>query len=81
MRDSLAHILSYLFMSAAVTCVISAFGVIIIFLRSMFGNISQTEKDTGFLFVYIFIACIILAPIFLYASNKLEKYSGRMDEI
>ena len=81
MRDQLSSIFSYLFMSAAVICLISAFGVIIIFIRSLVQDIGMTEKQTGLLFFYIFIIAAVLAPVFLLISNKLEKYSGRMDEV
>ncbi len=81
MRDQLASIFSYLFMSAAVICLISAFAVIIIFIRSIVHDIGIAEKQTGFVFLYIFIIAAVLAPIFLYVSNRLEKYSGRMDEV
>jgi hypothetical protein len=81
MRDQLSSIFSYLFMSSAVICLISAFGVIIIFIRSFVQDIGIAEKQTGFLFLYIFIIAAVSAPIFLLISNRLEKYSGRMDEI
>jgi|GEM_PF-1906410 len=81
MRDQLSSIFSYLFMSAAVICLISAFAAIIIFIRSLVQDIGMMEKQTGFLFLYIFVIAALLAPVFLYVSNKLEKYSGRMDEI
>lgn len=81
MRDQLSSIFSYLFMFTAVLCLISAFAVIIIFIRSIVHDISLAEKQTGFIFLYIFIIGAVLAPVFLYVSNKLEKYSGRMDEV
>ena len=62
-------------------CLISVFAVLIILIRSVVGDISQVERQTGFVFFYIFIITALLAPIFLYVSHRLEKYSGRMDEI
>lgn len=81
MRDQLSSIFSYLFMGAAITCLISAFAVIIIFIRSFVLDIGKAETQTGFFFLYMFIIAAVLAPVFLYVSNRLEKYSGRMDEI
>ena len=81
MRDQLSSLFSYLFMTAAVTGLISAFGVIIIVIRAIVLDISITEKQVGFIFLYIFIIAAAAAPIFLFISNKLEKYNGRMDEI
>lgn len=81
MRDQLSSLFSYLFMTAAVTGFISAFGVIIIVIDSFVLDISVAEKQAGFIFLYIFIAAAASAPDFLYISNRLEKYSGRMDEI
>ena len=81
MRDSLSSIFSYLFMTTIFMLILSAFGMLIVFLRSFFTDIGDMETRVGFLFVYILIICIILAPIFLYVSNKLEKYGGRIDQI
>ena len=81
MRDSLSSIFSYLFMTTIFMLILSAFGMLIVFLRSLFTDIGDMETRVGFLFVYILIICIILAPIFLYVSNKLEKYGGRIDQI
>ncbi|MEQ9619480.1 MAG: hypothetical protein RIG61_09940 [Deltaproteobacteria bacterium] len=81
MRDSLSSVFSYLFMTAVFISVISAFGIILILIRSFIVEISEIEKQTGFIFLYIFLACIILAPIFLFISNKLEKYGKRVDEV
>lgn len=81
MRDQLSSLFSYLFMTSAVTGVISAFGVIIIVIRAVVQDISITEKQAGFIFLYIFIIAAAAAPVFLFISNRLEKYSGRMDEV
>lgn len=81
MRDSLSSIFSYLFMTTIFMLILSAFGMLIVFLRSLFTDIGDMETRVGFLFVYILIICIILAPIFLYVSSKLEKYGGRIDQI
>ena len=81
MRDQFASIFSYLFMSASVVCLISVFAVLIILIRSVVGDISRTETHTGYIFFYIFVITALLAPVFLYVSHRLEKYSGRMDGI
>ncbi len=81
MRDQLSSLFLYLFMTSAVTGLISAFGVIIIVIRAIVLDISITEKQAGFIFLYISIIAAVAAPVFLFISNKLEKYSGRTDEI
>lgn len=53
---------------------ITIFAALIIFFRSFTMEISGTEEQAGFMFLYIFIATCILSPIFLYLSNRLEKY-------
>jgi len=60
-------------MTAGIIALFSAFGMIIIFLRSYVISINDLEKHTGFIFLYIFIISFILAPTFLYISHKLEK--------
>lgn len=81
MRDSLSSVFSYLFMVAVFISVVAAFSTILILLRSFIVEISVTEKQIGFIFLYIFLTCIILAPIFLFISNRLEKSGRRLDEI
>jgi len=73
MRDSLPDLFSYLFMTAALMALFSAFGVIIIFLRSYVIVINDLERQTGSILLYILIASLILAPTFLYFSYKIEK--------
>jgi len=81
MRDVLSNVFSYLFMGSAVICLISALGVIIVFIRSLVQDIGINERNMGFYFLYIVIISAVLAPVFLFVSNRLEKYSGRMDEV
>jgi len=79
MRDSLSSVFSYLFMAAVVICIISLFGVLIIFMRSYTMDIGGMEKQTGYAFLYVFIFCVIAAPIFHYISAKLEKHTRGTD--
>lgn len=81
MRDSLSSVFTYLFMVAVFISLVSAFGMILILVRSFIIEISVTEKQIGFKFLYVFLTCIILAPIFLFTSNKLEKSGRRLDEV
>lgn len=81
MKDSLSTLFSYLFMVAVFIAVITAFGMIIIVLRAVTMDISSVEKQVAFLFLYTFVASIILAPIFLYISSKLEKHGKRLNQI
>ena len=75
------RIFSYLFMTSAVLCFLSAFGALIIFIRSIVKDIGIAETQTGFVFLYIFVITALLCPAFLFVSHRLEKYSGRMEEI
>ncbi len=81
MRDMFANFFSYLFMSTIVLAMLAAFGAIIVLIRSLLATISPREVNLGFLFLYIFFACVILAPTFFYIANRLEKHSGRIDEV
>ena len=81
MRDHLSSIFSYLFMSAAFICVISVFAGLIIMLRSIVLDTTIVERQIGYIFLYIFIASLILGPIFLFISTKLEKYGGRLEDV
>lgn len=81
MRDQLSSVFSYMFMASVFVSVVSLFAVLIIFLRFFMMEIGELEKQTGYAFLYIFIICIILAPVFLYLSNRLEKYKRRMDGV
>lgn len=81
MRESLSSIFSYLFMTAVFISVMTAFGMVIIILRAIIIDISDAEKEIAFLFLYTFLTSIILAPIFLYISNKLEKHGRRLNQV
>ena len=72
MKKSLPEVFSYLSMTAGLVALFSAFGMIIIFLRSSVINISDLETKTGYTFLYIFLASIVLVPIFFYLSNRFE---------
>jgi len=60
-------------MTAALIALSPAFGMIVIFLRTHVISINVPEKQTGFIFLYIFIISFILAPTFLYTSYKTDK--------
>lgn len=81
MRESLSSVFSYLFMTTIFILMLAAFGLLVVFLHSLFTDVGDVETQVGFLFIYIIIACVILAPIFLYISNKLEKFGGHTDRI
>jgi hypothetical protein len=50
-------------------------------MRARMMEIGGMEKQAGYAFLYVFIICIIAAPVFHYISNKLEKSTKGMDEI
>ncbi len=81
MRESLSTAFSYLFMASVFLCGISLFAVLIILIRSFMAEIGGMEKQAGYAFLYVFIMCIIAAPIFHYISHKLEKNTKGMDQI
>lgn len=79
MRDSLSSLFSYLFMVTVSIAVIAIFAAIVILLRSFVVEIGVVEVQAGFMFLYIFIGSCILSPIFLYLSNRLDKYKRPTD--
>ncbi|MCA9808798.1 MAG: hypothetical protein R3B51_12175 [Thermodesulfobacteriota bacterium] len=79
MRDSLSSLFSYLFMVTVSIAVIAIFAAIVILLRSFVMEIGVVEVQAGFMFLYIFIGSCILSPIFLYLSNRLDKYKRPTD--
>lgn len=81
MRDQLSSAFSYLFMTSVIVSFVSLFAVLTIFLRSFMTNIGDLEKQTGYVFLYTLLICIILAPIFLYLGNRIEKYKRPMDRV
>ena len=68
-------------MAAIFVSVISLFAVLIIVIRSFMMDIGGLEKQAGYAFLYVFIICIIAAPVFHYLSHKLEKSTKRIEEI
>ncbi len=79
MRDSLSSLFSYLFMVTVSIAVIAIFAAIVILLRSFVMEIGVVEVQAGFMFLYIFIGSCVLSPIFLYLSNRLDKYKRPTD--
>jgi hypothetical protein len=61
-------------------CVISAFFVVIFLLRHLFATVSETETSLAYNGLIVFVICIILAPIFLNISHKLEKDKSKGTE-
>ncbi len=59
--------------------VIAIFAAIVILLRSFVMEIGVVEVQAGFMFLYIFIGSCVLSPIFLYLSNRLDKYKRPTD--
>lgn len=79
MKSSFASLFSYLFMTAIVVVVISAFGTAIIGTRYFLTSISDSEISLGYNFVIVFVVSALLAPLFLHISLKLER-RDRIDE-
>lgn len=68
-------------MATLTVSAISLFGALIIFLRSLTGDIGGMEEQAGYMFLYILIISLILAPVFLYLSVRLEKYKRRTERV
>ena len=79
MKSSLASLFSYLFMTAIIVVVISAFGAAIIGIRYFLTSISHTEKALGINFLTVLIVAGLLAPLLLHLSLKLER-KDKIDE-
>jgi hypothetical protein len=69
----LVKLFSYLFMISIFLSAISAFFVVIVLVRHFFASVSETETSLAYNSLKVFVICIILAPIFLSISQKLEK--------
>ncbi len=76
----MVKIFSYLFMISIFLCAISAFFVVIYLLRQLFATVSETETNLAYNGLIVFVICIILAPIFLNISQKLEKDKSKGTE-
>jgi|GEM_PF-2034185 len=79
MKSSLASLFSYLFMTAIIVVVISAFGTAIIGTRYFLTSISDTEKALGINFLTVLVVAGLLAPLLLHLSLKLER-KDKIDE-
>ncbi|MCL4243791.1 MAG: hypothetical protein KJ002_01450 [Candidatus Dadabacteria bacterium] len=79
MRDSLSNFFSYMFMVTVSIATVTIFAALVILFRSLVMEIGGPEEQVGFMFLYIFIGSCILSPIFLYISNRLEKYRRPTD--
>jgi len=60
---------------------ITLFAALIVFFRSFTMETGRTEEELGFTFLYVFIASCILSPLFLYLSNRLDKYKRPTDDL
>ena len=72
-RAILVKLFSYLFMISIFLSAISAFFVALVLLRHFFASVSETETDLAYNSLIVFVICMILAPIFLSISQKLER--------
>lgn len=81
MRDSLSNVFSYMFMVTVSIAAITLFAALVILFRSFTMEIDRTEEEIGFTFLYAFIVSCILSPLFLYLSNRLDKYKRPTDDL
>jgi len=69
----LVKLFSYLFAISIFISAISAFFVVLVLLRHFFSSVSETEAHLAYNSLIVFVISIVLAPIFLSISQKLEK--------
>jgi hypothetical protein len=69
----LVKLFSYLFMVSIFLSAISLFFIVIVLLRHFFGSVSETESSLAYNSLIVFVISVILAPIFLGISQKLER--------
>lgn len=81
MKSTLNTLFSYLFIAAVVILCISAFGSVIIGLRSFFSTISEEEKNLGIKFLVAFVSSGIATPILLYFNRMFEKDTKEYEDI
>ena len=69
----MVRLFSYLFTISIFISAVSAFFVVLALLRHFFSSVSETEVRLAYNSLIVFAICIVLAPIFLSISQKLEK--------
>lgn len=80
MKSSFASFFSYLFVTTILTLIISAFGTAIVGVRHLLTTISDSEKTIGYYMLAVFIASLLLAPLFLYINQKLDRIDRRFED-
>ena len=81
MRNSLASMFSYIFMTSAFVCVSTALCSIVIFLRYIGDETTDTEIAIARYFVFVLVVSAVLTPLSLLVSDKLGKISRRKGEV
>lgn len=81
MRNTLLSLTSYLFTISVVILAVSAFGAVIIALRSFFSSIGEQEKELGYKFLIVFVSSGIAAPILLHLNRKFEKDTREYEDL
>ena len=76
----MVKLFSYLFMISIFLSVISGFFLVMVLLRHLFSTISETETNLAYNSSIVFVISIILAPIFLSISQKLERERSKRIE-
>lgn len=80
MKSSMAAFFSYLFITSVIALIISAFGAVIVGIRHLLTTISDTEQTIGYYFLLLFIASLVLAPLFLHLNQKFDRLDRRYDD-
>ncbi len=81
MKEFLASLFSYLFMIALIVLGVSLFASSVIGLRYFFIPIGAEEKELGKKLLLVAGTSFILAPVFLFLSEKLEKVKISKEDI
>ncbi len=81
MRNSLASIFSYIFMTSAFVCVSTALCLTVIFLRYIGDETTDTEMAIARYFLFVLIVSAVLTPLSLFVSERLGKISRQKGEV
>ncbi|HSE84229.1 MAG TPA: hypothetical protein VLB01_06755 [Thermodesulfobacteriota bacterium] len=81
MRNSISSLFSYIFMTSAFVSVSTALCLIVILLRYIGDETTDTEMAVARYFLFVLVISAVLTPLSLFVSDKLGKISRRKGEV
>ncbi len=78
--QNITNLFSYLFMSSAFAGSVCSFYLVIFYLKSIFGETTDTEAKIAKQLFIILIFCIVIFPLSFYISHAAEKKSALEDK-